>query len=297
MAALFGMLAACMVLLGAQGVRMVRASLVEDLLATGDQAAEETAQRTGPFTRIVDLLGRMTQSMLLDLYGAERIKRLAWQLRAAGQPAEVTAQTFIQREAGFASLGLVLMVLAALNGQTFMGVVLGVLFVCWMHAWLLLTLRRRQEQIERDLPDFLDVFAVTVSAGLPFRVALQRVAEQHSGALAEEMRLTLREMQLGVPRRQALEGLRERTRSENVSSFVTALLQSEELGTPLEEALRQISKEVRRERGQQVRRQAAKSQPKVSLVVTTCIIPGAIVLIVGGMLVSNLDAITGLFNG
>lgn len=296
MAALFGMLAAAMVLLGAQGIRMARASLVDDLLASGDQAAE-SVRRKGPFTRTVDLLGRATQSLLLDLYGAERVKRLAWQLRAAGQPADVTAQTFIQREAGFVSLGLVLMVLAMLNGQTFMGVVLGALFICWMHAWLLLTLRRRQEQIERDLPDFLDVFAVTVSAGLPFRVALQRVAEQHSGALAEEMRLTLREMQLGVARRQALEGLRDRTRSENVASFVTALLQSEELGTPLEEALRQISQEVRRERGQQVRRQAAKSQPKVSLVVTLCIVPGAIVLIVGGMIIGNLDAITGLFNG
>ncbi|OLO77087.1 hypothetical protein BKH16_04690 [Actinomyces oris] len=294
---LFGLSAAIVILLGAQGIRLMRGSLVDDLLQSENSDIPDAGTRVGPFTRVVDFFGRLTQRFLLNIYGAERVRRLSWQLRAAGQPAGLTAQVFIQREAGFATVGLLVMLLAVLNGQTLIGVAVGVLFVVWMHSWLYLTARRRQEMIERDLPDFLDVLAVTVAAGLPFRVALQRVSDQYSGPLTEEMRLTLREMQLGVPRRDALEGLRERTRSDSTSAFVTALLQSEELGTPLEEALKQIAQEVRRQRGQQVRRAAAKAQPKVSLVVTMFIVPGAIILIVGGMLLNNISMIRGLFNG
>ena len=294
---LFGLSAAIVILLGAQGIRLMRGSLVDDLLQAENSGIPDAGTRVGPFTRVVDFFGRLTQRFLLNIYGAERVRRLSWQLRAAGQPAGLTAQVFIQREAGFATVGLLVMLLAVLNGQTLIGVAVGVLFVVWMHSWLYLTARRRQEMIERDLPDFLDVLAVTVAAGLPFRVALQRVSDQYSGPLTEEMRLTLREMQLGVPRRDALEGLRERTRSDSTSAFVTALLQSEELGTPLEEALKQIAQEVRRQRGQQVRRAAAKAQHKVSLVVTMFIVPGAIILIVGGMLLNNISMIKGLFNG
>ena len=208
---LFGLSAAIVILLGAQGIRLMRGSLVDDLLQAENSGIPDAGTRVGPFTRVVDFFGRLTQRFLLNIYGAERVRRLSWQLRAAGQPAGLTAQVFIQREAGFATVGLLVMLLAVLNGQTLIGVAVGVLFVVWMHSWLYLTARRRQEMIERDLPDFLDVLAVTVAAGLPFRVALQRVSDQYSGPLTEEMRLTLREMQLGVPRRDALEGLRERT--------------------------------------------------------------------------------------
>ena len=136
-----------------------------------------------------------------------------------------------------------------------------------------------------------------MAAGLPFRVAMQRVSEYHDGPLSEELATTLREMKLGVPRRAALETLRARNRSENVASFVTALLQAEELGTPLADALRQISAEVRRERAQQVRRAAAKAMPQVSVVVTMTIVPGAIILIVGGMIIANAANFRGFLGG
>lgn len=292
---LFGLAAACLVLLAAFGLRMLRVTLGDDL--DDVQEAESDKRSDGPFVRIIDRVGSATQNVLLGIYGPERVRRLAQDLRAAGQPADLTAQVFIQREAGFITLGLLLMGLALLNGQTLIGVVVGVLFMLWMHAWLFTTIRARQAQIERELPDFLDVLAVTVAAGLPFRVAMHRVSEHHDGPLSDELATTLREMQLGVPRRMALEALRARNRSDNVSSFVTALLQAEELGTPLADALRQISAEVRRERAQQVRRAAAKAQPKVSIVVTMTIVPGAIILMIGGMLIANADAFKGFMGG
>ena len=294
-AILFATIAMALVLCCAQSLRMLRATLVEDLIATEDKKASEGGVRTSPFTRLVDRLGRIANSILLGFYGEKNMRRLAWQLRAAGQPATFTAKTFIQREAGFVTLGILLMVIAALNDQWLFGIVICLLFAAWMHAWLVLTIRARRSQSENALP--LDVLSVTVAAGIPFRAALQRVGEQHSGPLAEEMLTTLREMQLGVSRRESLENLRERINADSVSAFVSSLLQSEELGSPIEDSLRQIAAEVRREHAQQVRRKAAKAQPKVSLVVTTFIVPGAIVLIVGAMILDNMDSFLGFFNG
>lgn len=292
---LYGLSGACLVLLAAIGVRMVRVTVVDDLMVNEQAVAGTQSHR--PFTRVVDLLGRYTQKTLLGLYGESRLERIRALLRTAGHPEGLTTQLYVQREAGFITLGLVLLVVFALSGKLLYGVLLGILFAGWMYVWLSLVARDRTARIEIELPDFLDVFAVTVAAGLPFRVAMQRVADYHAGALGDELRLTLREMQLGVPRRTSLERMRERTRSENVAIFVTALLQAEELGTPLVEALQDISSEIRRARAQSVRQAAAKAQPKVSLVITTTILPGALILIVGGLLIGNIGVLGGLFSG
>lgn len=291
----FGALAALIVLFAARGVQLLRPSSIGDIL--DDDLTDSSDQtKNGPVTRVIDALGRATQKIVSGIYSKNYLILLSRQLRAAGQSSNLTTQMFIQRQSGFVCMGLLLLILFSASNQIFVGIVVFVLMSSWMHAWLLISIRTRQESIEKDLPDFLDVLAVTVAAGLPFRTALDRVSDQHSGPLAEEMRMMRREMQLGVPRRTAMEGLRERNRSESVATFVTAILQSEELGTPLEDALRQIAQEVRRQHGQQVRRNAAKAQPKVSLVVTMMIVPGALILLIGGMLVSNWESIMGLFD-
>lgn len=293
----FGLASGLLVIVGAESLRMMRELTMEELVAERRQASSAIKERVGPFTRFVDLLGSYSQKALQGVYGEGRVRKLAWRLRVAGRPAGLTTHTFLQREAGFVTVGVIVLLLGALNDYMVLGVGLFFLFSLWMHVWLLIVIRQRQGEIERDLPDFLDVFAVTVAAGLPFRPALRRVADEHNGALAEEIGWALREMQFGVPRRSALEGIRDRTPSDNVSAFVTALLQAEELGTPLEEALRQIAKEIRRAHAQQSRRAATRAQPKVSLVVTLLMVPGAIVLLGGSMLVTTFSGLPNGFGG
>jgi tight adherence protein C len=107
--------------------------------------------------------------------------------------------------------------------------------------------RKRQESLDRDLPDMLDVLAVTVSAGVAFRPALARVSARFAGPLADELGLTLSQMANGASVREAFEDLRARNSSEALGQFVTAFLQSEELGAPLTDALNQIALDMRRE--------------------------------------------------
>ena len=124
---LFGLAAACLVLLAAIGMRMLRVTLGDDLDDAQDVAGGKRAD--GPFVRLIDRIGSATQNMLLGIYGPARVARLARDLRAAGQPADLTAQVFIQREAGFITLGLLLMLLAVVNGRMLFGVGVGVLFM------------------------------------------------------------------------------------------------------------------------------------------------------------------------
>lgn len=297
MTALYGLIAAVLVLAGAQGLRMVRADVSDDLLAEQAEVQKPRKKETGMFTRVLDFIGARTQRLLISAYGPKRLARLESRLRQAGRPEGLTRDVFLQREAGFIVLGLVILLLMAVNGQGFLGLVAALMFATWMQLWLITAARKRSAEIDRDLTDFLDVLAVTVSAGLSFRAALDRVSREHDGALAEEMRTALQEMQLGVPRRDAFSEMRDRTKSPGVAAFVTALLQAEELGTPLADALVDISKEARRESAQQVRQAAAKAQPRVSLVVTTTIVPGAIILMVAGLVVINWDTFSGIFNG
>jgi tight adherence protein C len=143
--------------------------------------------------------------------------------------------------------------------------------------------RLRQSAIERALPDFLDILAVSVRAGLGYRYALRRVAESLGGPVGEEMLIVLRQIDLGQDRRDAFLALRERNESDSLKSFVAAQLQAEELGVPLSEALNDIASDMRRMAGQNARREAQRASPRVSLLVTTLIVPGSMILIVLSM--------------
>lgn len=287
-------LAALWVFTAAQGIRMVRSDISRHYF---DDDAETTHQSKHHILRIIDAIGFRFQRILRRSVGASRLQWLDKKLKNAGYPENLTLDLFIQREAGFIFLSVILFLVFALMGRFFIGLAIGVTFSCWMFIWLFRAVRIRQESINRDLPDFLDVLAVTVRAGLSFRSALERVCDHFTGPVSEEMRTTLHEMRLGVTRREAFAHTRFRCESDNVDTFVTTLLQSEELGTPIGDTLSSIVKEIRRERAQQVKRQASKAQPKVSLVATTTMVPGTMILMIGGILYANREAFSGLFGG
>jgi len=163
--------------------------------------------------------------------------------------------------------------------------------------WLSRQGRLRQERIERELPDFLDILAVTVRAGLGYRAALSRVAEALGGPVGDEMLLALRQIDLGASRRSAFEALRERNASAALELFVSAQLQAEELGVPLSEALGDIAEDMRRAAHQAARRRAQRAAPRVSLIVTTLVVPGAMLLIVAALAIGSGLLETGLLGG
>ena len=281
--------------LGVVGYRVVKHSLVEELDWLAEHYEPDAVQRTPPLARFLDRLGGLFEYAVVRRYGARRIRRLERRLVKAGRPEGFDARGFLRRKSGFATVGVVLALVFWSTGAHLVAVLVLVLCWFWMDVWIRVVGSNRQLRIDREMPDFLDVLAVTVSAGLGFRSALDRVATSSSGPLSEEMLTTLREMDVGVSRRQAFLNLRDRNDSVPLKSFVTAVLQSEELGVALSRSLTEIGAEVRREFAQTTRQRAAKAGPKVSLVVTITIVPAAMLLIVSSMVLANLDRFSSVF--
>ncbi|MEA5118548.1 MAG: type II secretion system F family protein [Propionicimonas sp.] len=282
---------ATLFLLAIAGWRMSRSTgleEVEDQLALPARGAAAPA-RPGPLVRASDFLGVRFQRNLLALYGPRRLAELDRRLDRAGRPEGLSARGFVQRQAGMSAIGGFAGGILLLSGQPLIAALMVAGFALMLPLWLRGVANRRQAVISRELPDFLDVLAVTVSAGLSLQSAMERVVEADDRPLSTEIRRVLEDLRLGVPRRAALTALRTRNDSPAIGSWVTAMLHAEELGSPLAGALGDIASDIRREASQQARRDAAKTSPKVSLIVTLVILPGALLLIMASLLLANSD--------
>ena len=121
----------------------------------------------------------------------------------------------------------------------------------------------RQEGIRNQLADVMDLLSVTVEAGLGFDSALVKIGERLYGPLVEELNMVLTEIQLGRPRRDALRGLSERTSVEELRTFVSSLIQAEQLGIPIKNVLRSQAQYLRTTRRQRAEEKAMKAPVKM----------------------------------
>ncbi|MFJ9884827.1 DUF5936 domain-containing protein [Streptomyces sp. NPDC091287] len=276
------------------GIRMYRA----DAKLPGDLAIalESGASRTSAVGSGIDRLGIRWAPMVLRMMGPKAVNKKRRQIDLAGNPGGLTLDRYAARRAVYGALGVLGAFSMLLRGQLFLALLMVAFGLFWVEAGIWSAIRVRREHIERTLPDFLDVLAVVVSAGLGFRQALDRVAEKYEGPWSDELRITLRQMDMGVSRRQAFEELRRRNDSEQVAMFVTTLQQGEELGAPIVETLIQIANDMRRTDAQNARRKAARAVPKATFAVTTFLLPGTLLLLTVGFVYGadvDLTSLTG----
>ena len=155
---------------------------------------------------------------------------------------------------------------------------------------------RRRLAIIRALPDLLDLMVICVESGMALDPALRMAAARLGGPLGQEIGATLDMQALGTPRRDAYRALADRIGSDDVARLVAALLQAEELGTPLAHALAGQAESLRATRRQLARDRAARAAPRIPLVVALVMVPGALLLVLGVMVVelaSQIGAVTG----
>ncbi|MEU2667251.1 MULTISPECIES: DUF5936 domain-containing protein [unclassified Streptomyces] len=276
------------------GIRMYR----RDAKLPGDLAIalEVGSTRTSAVGSGIDRLGMRWAPAVLRMMGPKAVNKKRRQIDLAGNPGGLTIDRYAARRAVYGGLGTLGAFTMLLRGQIFFALILVAFGMFWVEVGLWSAVRVRREHIDRTLPDFLDVLAVVVSAGLGFRQALGRVADKYEGPWADELRITLRQMDMGVSRREAFEQLRKRNDSEQVAMFVTTLQQGEELGAPIVETLIQIANDMRRTDAQNARRKAARAVPKATFAVTTFLLPGTLVLLTVGF-VYGADIDLGFLSG
>jgi tight adherence protein C len=267
------------------GVRMIRSEvkLPSDL----QLALEVGGTRVSAADSAVDRLGMRFAPAVLRLMGPRLVAKYRRRIDLAGNPGGLTLDRYAARRAVYGALGGVGFLVFLLRGQWFVALLLLAFGAFWTEVGIWSAIRIRKDVIERTLPDFLDVLAVVVSAGLGFRQALDRVATKYEGPWADELRITLRQMDLGMSRRQAFTELRRRNDSEQVAMFVTALQQGEELGAPIVDTLVSLAKDMRRTDAQNARRKAARAVPKATLMITTFMVPATMLLLGAGLILGS----------
>jgi tight adherence protein C len=222
--------------------------------------------------------------------GAARKKQLRDTLLHAGFRHPNAGLIFMGTRVGLATIFLLVGVIAA----TFFGVTpqnrlmmvaAGMLFG-WMLPFMVVKrkMRRRQDELQRALPDALDLMVVCVEAGLGLNQALVRVGEEIdrvSRALSEELVLVSLEIRAGTPRDDALRHLGDRTGLAEIRSFVSMLIQTDRFGTSIAQALRIHADESRTRRRQLAEEAAAKLAVKLLIPIVLFIFPSLFIVILG----------------
>jgi tight adherence protein C len=144
---------------------------------------------------------------------------------------------------------------------------------------------KRQQDIIRALPFSVDLLTLVVEAGLDFSQGLQRVVERgRSGPLADELSLMLREIRLGTTRADALRGLAKRCAVPEVASFSSVLIQADRLGASIGQVLRSQADVMRTERFVRAEKAGARASTLILLPLVIFILPAALLVIVGPVL-------------
>jgi tight adherence protein C len=156
--------------------------------------------------------------------------------------------------------------------------------------WLGGRIRRRQDEIVKTLPDALDLLTISVEAGLPFDGAMQRVADKWDNEISKGFNRLLTEMRVGKARRDALRDMADRMEVPDITSFVAALIQADQLGISIAKVLRIQSEQMRIKRRQRAEEKAQQAPIKMLIPMTFLIFPTILIVILGPSVIILKDS-------
>ncbi|HKU67731.1 MAG TPA: type II secretion system F family protein [Candidatus Baltobacteraceae bacterium] len=145
---------------------------------------------------------------------------------------------------------------------------------------------KRKQDVQKTLPDFLDMVASTVQAGLSLNAALAYAVDAAPGAVGEEIREALTEIRLGRGRADALKAAADRLRQDEFSTMVAAITQAEKLGANVGKILNELADDTRTHRVLIVEEHAAKLPVKMVFPMAFFLLPALFVIIFGSLVVN-----------
>jgi tight adherence protein C len=211
-------------------------------------------------------------------------------LLAAGLSQRVSTTQFLAVKAGLAIFGVAIAIasgaaFAAAAGIVLAPVLAAVGFIC-PDFILTLRVRARRERICSELPDALDLLAVSVEAGLGLDGAIAKLTEHLEGALVDEFALTLGEIRIGESRHEALKKFTERVPTPEVAAFVRSVIQADQLGISLGRILRVQGADSRLRRQAAAEEKAMKAPIKMLFPTVLFIFPAMFLVILGPALLN-----------
>jgi tight adherence protein C len=272
-------------------------ALVQALTNAPKELTKEYDESFGD--RIMAPLQSRASGLARRLSGSDAPERIRKRLDVAGNPVGWT----VERVQAGKVIGAIVLFLVSTALTSLMGtglslrliLIVGATAVGWLgpNLYLYQKVYDRSKRMQRDLPDAIDLMTISVESGLAFDAAVQQVARNTEGPLADEFSRVLREMQIGQGRAQALRGLAERTEVDDVKSFVTSMVQADSFGIPIANVLRIQSSEIRTKRRQRAEEQAQKVPVKITVPLIFCILPTLFIAVMGPAVIHIMDSFSG----
>ncbi len=246
--------------------------------------------------RVLDPLSARALALGRRLTGSGTADRFHRKLELAGNPPGWTVDRVISSKVIGAGAGVLMGLLVISVAGWGTGVKLVVLAAIIAlgffgpNLYLYQKAYERQERIQKELADALDLLTISVESGLAFDAALQQVAANTDGPLGEEFARVLREMQIGQGRAVALRGLAERTNLADLRSLVSALVQADAFGIAIAQVLRVQSGEMRIKRRQRAEEKAQQVPVKITIPLIFCILPCLFIAVLGPAVISIMKS-------
>jgi tight adherence protein C len=231
------------------------------------------------FNKIGELASRFTPQATLE----NANKRI----EMAGNPMQMDPAFFLSLRFVLAAVfgGGIFLVFLITKRSWLMGLGLSALFLIigfmFPDLWLTSRIKARQKSVFRALPDALDLLTICVEAGLGFDAAMAQVNMKWEDDLALEFGRVLQEIRLGKLRREALRDMSDRLGVSELTSFVAAVIQSEQLGVSMAKVLRIQSDQMRVRRRQMAEEEAHRAPIKMIFPIGLLIFPSILMVLLG----------------
>jgi tight adherence protein C len=259
---------------------------LEEFAARGETVNLEKIEMAQPLTeRVIYPLARSLGNIAIKFTPQNALKSTEKKLELAGAPASLDPTMFLSLQFIVAVLfgGVLFLIFSFAKVQWSLGtrLLIVALFVFlgfyFPSMWLTSKINRRQKEVRKAMPDALDLLTICVEAGLGFDAAMAKVSEKWDNELSIAFARIIQEVQLGKLRRDAMRDMADRIGIPEMTSFVAAIIQSEQLGVSMAKVLRIQSEQMRIKRRQLAEEEAHKAPIKMLIPMGLLIFPSLMI--------------------
>jgi tight adherence protein C len=261
---------------------------LEEFASRSTPVTLEEIELSQPFSqRVIKPILEGLASFVTRFAPANALEGAAHQLELAGRPYNWgPTEYFGVRALSSLMLAVFAFLLLTVSGRPFttriIGTLIGLALGYILPAmWLRSRIRRRQDEVIKALPDALDLLTICIEAGLGFDAAMAKVAEKWENELSIAFGRVMQEIQLGKLRREALREMDHNLEVRDITSFVAAVIQADQLGVSMAKVMRIQSEQMRIRRRQRAEEKAHQAPVKMLFPLVFLIFPAIYIVLLG----------------
>ena len=236
----------------------------------------------------IQALNNMANRSAANVKKNAKYKLVEKQLRLAGL--SISPENFLFYKKAIMVLIIVVSAFIAIITKTIFLILIGLLIALLIpNLYLNSKVKSHQQGIRDQLPDAMDLLGVCIESGLSFDASLLKVSERMEGPFIEELLKLYRQIQMGVPRGDALKNMANSSEIPELKTFIAALAQATQLGIPMNNIMKVQSVTLRETRMQMAREKGQKAPVKMLLPMVGLIFPVLFIVILGPVVINIMS--------